>query len=86
MPTLKQLEARIDQLQQRIVELESFQSAIASAKAMTEQVQTFIDQPIASSPQRLPQGGNIGQKQISSDPRRTETGMGPILGNNSQFI
>lgn len=31
-------------------------------------------------------GTNVGQKQIPSDPRRTETGMGPLLGQNSPYI
>lgn len=27
-----------------------------------------------------------GQHQISSDPRRTDVGMGPLLNTNSDFI
>lgn len=27
-----------------------------------------------------------GQRQINSDPNRTESGMGPLLNSNSEFI
>lgn len=33
-----------------------------------------------------PTGPDVGQKLIPSDPRRTETGMGPLLGTNSKFL
>lgn len=45
----------------------------------------WVDPPIGSSVGSYTQG-MAGQKQIPSDPRRTETGMGPMLGRGSEFI
>lgn len=42
-----------------------------------------------AQPTAMPQQGtgtNVGQRQIASDPQRTETGMGPIVGANSTFL
>lgn len=46
----------------------------------------YVDPPIGGASKLQRSGHNIGQRQIPSDPRRTETGMGPIPGGHSDFI
>lgn len=45
-----------------------------------------VDPPVAGGAPKLTQGAMPGHRQIPSDPRRTETGMGPLLGNDSPYI
>lgn len=55
-------------------------------KEESQEGNEYVDPPIGAASPRFTQGTNMGQRQIQSDPRRTETGMGPLLGNNSDFI
>jgi hypothetical protein len=66
-------------------ELSPAPSVVAPAAA-PESDFVYVDQTVAGASEKYSFGGNPGQRQIQSDPRRTETGMGPVLGGNSDFI